>query len=213
MEPTEKRSEEIYLCKCLYPLSYSSLSEKFLEIYKDTVLKKLEEENKIDLNIHKFIFASSPNNEHFSKYCFKIDMKKNEIFCRECNASVGFIINDNKNLLDISTLLGFLELNKIKIKEIGMKNKRKELPVISQAEYIVLTKLKQLRYYVKQMAPTLRKAMGIIGEEKQNIDEYDNQFEKYKLNLVYNQFEKIEKEKKKSEEKEKKDIYLDLEDD
>ena len=200
MEPNGLRVEKIFVCKCQYPLTNSSLTEKFYEIYHDNVLKHLEGNGKIDLNIHKFMFAVSPDIEDFN-YNFELDIKNSKIVCGNCKKPVGFIIEDNMDLLDTRTLLGFLELKKIDIKEITMKNRKKEIPVISQAEYIVLAKLKQLRYYVKQLTPTLKKSMGAISEERQNIDECNNKMEKYKLNLVFNKIDKIEKEKEKKEEK------------
>jgi Na+/phosphate symporter len=92
--------------------------------------------------------------------------------------------------------LGFFDKNKIEINEIGFSNKKKEILVISQTQYTVLAKLKQLRYYVKQLTPTLKESMEFIKKEKKNIDECDDKFEKYKLNLVYNKLNKIEKKEK-----------------
>ena len=41
--------------------------------------------------------------------------------------------------------------------------------------------------------------MALIGKEKNNIDECDDKLDKYKLNLVFNKIEKIEKEKGQKE--------------
>ena len=58
--------------------------------------------------------------------------------------------------------------------------------MFSREQYTVLAKLKQLRYYVKQLTPTLKASMGLIKEERNNIFNCKDNFEKYKLNLVLN---------------------------
>jgi len=197
MEPTTIKYEQIYLCKnCNYPLSYSSLEKQIFEMYGDLFLNKVLADKNIDLNIYKCILAAEVNGKTLEKICFDINSDKKEIFCKNCKAIVGFISQLQEDIIGTPMTLGFFDKNKIEINEIGFSNKKKEILVISQTQYTVLAKLKQLRYYVKQLTPTLKESMELIKKEKKNIDECDDKFEKYKLNLVYNKLNKIEKKEK-----------------
>ena len=200
MEPNKTRKEDIYLCrKCSYPFSNSSIEKKITQIYGDNVLSKVLNE-KINLDDYKCLLAILPkDNDSCEKdYNYGIDGKKN-IFCRNCKHKLGFLIEVDKKIIDYSLKLGFFDINEIEINEIEFNNKKEKIEVISQAQYTVLAKLKQLRYYVKQLSPILKESMALIGKEKNNIDECDDKFDKYKLNLVFNKIEKIEKEKEQQE--------------
>ena len=203
MEPNKTRKEEIYLCKnCSFPLSNSSIEKKIFQIYGDNVFKNVLDE-KINLDIYKCLIATQPNDNSYEKdYNYGID-EKNNIFCRNCNHKVGFLIEIDKKIIDISCKLGFFDNDEIEINEIEFKNRKEEIEVVSQTQYTVLAKLKQLRYYVKQLLPTLKESIALISREKNNIDECDDKLDKYKLNMVFNRIEEIEKEKEKKE-----NIYL-----
>ena len=199
MEPNKTRKEEIYLCKnCSFPLSNSSIEKKIFQIYGDNVFKNVLDE-KINLDIYRCLLATQINDNSYEKdYNYGIDEKKN-IFCRNCKHKLGFLFEVDKKVINYPLNLGFFDNDEIEINEIEFKNKKEEIEVVSQARYTVLAKLKQLRYYVKQLSPTLKESMALISKEKNNIDECDDKFDKYKLNLVFNKIEEIEKEKKKEE--------------
>ena len=206
MEPTKIKYEQIYLCKnCNYPLSYSSLEKQIFEMYGDLFLNKVLADKNIDLNIYKCILAAEVNGKTLEKICFDINSDKKEIFCKNCKAIVGFISQLQEDIIGTPITLGFFDKNKIEINEIGFSTKKKEIPVISQTQYIVLAKLKQLRYYVKQLTPTLKESMELIKKEKKNIDEFDDKFEKYKLNLVFNKYKAMQKELYKDDKEIKND--------
>ena len=215
MEPKEIRKEEIYLCKkCQFPLSYSSSVQKLISTYEDNILKKLIINNKIDLNIHKCIFAVKPEEENLEKnLCYKCDFKNNTIFCKNDNYKVGFIIDVPEDVIGLPLFLGFLDMDNIEINEIGFKKKKKEIPVISQAHYTALAKLKQLRYYVKQLTPTLKESMELINEEKRNIYACEDKFDKYKLNMAFNKIKEIDTEKIKENDKKEKNKNIKKNDD
>ena len=199
MEPKKLRKENIYLCKkCQYPLSYSSAVKKLLQIYGDNALTKVSDK-KINLKNSKCIFAVKQNDNSLEKdYNYGIDEQKN-IYCKNCKHIIGFVTEIDK-IIDIPLILGFLNNDEIEIKETIFQNKKEEIEVFSQAQYTVLAKLKQLRYYVKQITPILTESLEIIGKEKSNIDECDDKLDQYKLNLVFNCIEKIEKEKEDNNE-------------
>ena len=186
MEPNEIRKEEIFLCKkCLYPLSYSSSVEKIMSAFEEVFTKYLELNNKIDLTIHKCLFAISQEKELDKNLCYICDFKKNKIFCKNDNYNVGLIISIPEDIIGLPLICGFLDINEIEINEIRFNKKRKELPVISQAQYTTLAKLKQLRYYVKQLTPTLKESLEFASEEKRNIYCWEDKFDKYKLNIAF----------------------------
>ena len=112
---------------------------------------------------------------------------------------MGFLIEFDKKIIGYPLKLGLVDIGEIEINEVEFKNKKEKIEVVSQAQYTVLAKLKQLRYYVKQLSPILKDSMGNISKEKSIIDECDDKFDKYKLNLVFNKIEKIEKEKEQKE--------------
>ena len=189
------QSEEIYLCKnCNYPLSYSSLVKQISETYGDLFLNKFLADKNIDLKKYRCVFVIEQNAKTFEKMCYEVD-NKNEIKCKNCKHNVGFITKMTDEIIGIPMTVGLFKNDEIGIKEIKFKNKKKEIPVISQTQYTVLEKLKQLRYYVKQLTPTLKESMELIRKEKNNIDECNDKFEKYKLNLVFNKIDKREKDK------------------
>ena len=206
MEPKEIRKEEIYLCKkCLYPLSYSSSIQEVTLTYGETILKKLESNNQINPSLHKCIFAISSDKDLDKNICYKCDFKKNKIFCKNDNNYVGFILPIPEDIIGVPLFLGFLHINEVEINEIGFKNKKKEIPVISQAQYTALAKLKQLRYYVKQLAPTLKESMELINEEKRNIYCCEDKFDKYKLNIALDKIKEIQEIEKNKENEKKED--------
>ena len=69
------------------------------------------------------------------------------------------------DLVNQKLTFGYLNTKNIEITKVGFKLK-KEIPVYSQEQYTVLAKLKQLRYYVKQLTPTLKASMDLIKEER-----------------------------------------------
>ena len=208
MEPNKTRKEEIYLCKnCSFPLSNSSIEKKIFQIYGDNVFKNVLDE-KLNLDIYRCLLATQINDNSYEKdYNYGIDEKKN-IFCRNCKHILGFLIEFDKKIIGYPLKLGLVDIGEIEINnkskfreynEVEFKNKKEKIEVVSQAQYTVLAKLKQLRYYVKQLSPILKDSMGNISKEKSIIDECDDKFDKYKLNLVFNKIEKIEKEKEQKE--------------
>ena len=199
MEPNKTRKEEIYLCrKCSYPISNSSVDKKIHQLYDDIVWTKVSNE-KINLDNYKCLLYILPNDNFCEKdYNYGIDEKKN-IFCRNCKHILGFLIEFDKKIIGYPLKLGLVDIGEIEINEVEFKNKKEKIEVVSQAQYTVLAKLKQLRYYVKQLSPILKDSMGNISKEKSIIDECDDKFDKYKLNLVFNKIEKIEKEKEQKE--------------
>ena len=198
MESKEVRKDEIYLCKnCHYPLSSSNCIKKVFQNYDDTILDNLISGQEIDFSIYKYFFIFDENlKSSYEDFCFGIDYNKNKIFCKNDNYAIGFIIKMNEdNLIGIPLTMGFLNINEVKIKKMEFKTKR-EIPVISQYQYTVLAKLKQLRYYVKQLTPTLKESMKLVQLEKRNIYACEDKFDKYKLNLALNKYKEIEKERK-----------------
>ena len=198
MESKEVRKDEIYLCKnCHYPLSSSNCIKKIFQNYDDTILDNLLSGQEIDFSIYKYLFIFDENSKSsYEDFCFGIDYNKNKIFCKNDNYVIGFIIKINEdNLIGIPITMGFLNINEVKIKKMEFKTKR-EIPVISQYQYTVLAKLKQLRYYVKQLTPTLKESMKLVQLEKRNIYACEDKFDKYKLNLALNKYKEIEKERK-----------------
>ena len=198
MKQNKIRKEEIYLCKkCECPLSHLSAEKNIYQIYGDNVLSKVSDE-RINLNLVKCILVASPDDESLEKdYNYGINKKQKKIFCKNCKTNLGFIIDIDKNIMGFSLILGFFNNDKIEINKIGFKNKKEEIEVISQSRYTVLSKLKQLRYYVKQLSPILKESMDFVNAERNTIDEYAEKFNNYKLNEVFNEIEKIEKNKEK----------------
>ena len=176
--------------------------------------KYLELNNKIDLTIHKCLFAISEEKELDKNLCYICDFKKNKIFCKNDNYNVGFIISIPEDILDLPLTFGFLDINEIEINEIRFNKKRKEIPVISQAQYTTLAKLKQLRYYVKQLTPTLKESLEFASEEKRNIYCCEDKFDKYKLNIAFNKIKDFQKKEiNKENEKEEEEKNINKEDD
>ena len=171
MESKEVKKDEIYLCKnCNYPLSSSNCIKKVFQNYDDTILDNLLSDQEIDFSIYKYLFIFDESSKSsFEDFCFGIDYKKNKIFCKNDGNIIGFIIKMNEdNIIGIPLTVGFLNINEVKIKKMEFKTKR-QIPVISQYQYTVLAKLKQLRYYVKQLTPTLKESMKLVQLEKRNI--------------------------------------------
>ena len=198
MESKEVRKDEIYLCKnCHYPLSTSNCIKKVFQNYDDTILDNLLSGQEVDFSIYKYLFIFDENSKSsYEDFCFGIDYNKNKIFCKNDNYVIGFIIKMSEdNLIGIPLTMGFLNINEVKIKKMEFMTKR-EIPVISQYQYTVLAKLKQLRYYVKQLTPTLKESMKLVQLEKRNIYACEDKFDKYKLNLALNKYKEIEKERK-----------------
>ena len=198
MESKEEKRDEIYLCKsCHYPLSSSSCIKNVFQSYDDTILDNLLSDQEIDFSIYKYLFIFEEKSKFsYQDFCFGIDYKKNNIFCKNDNHIIGFIIKMNEdNIIGIPLTVGFLNINEVNIKKMEFKRK-KEIPVISQYQYTVLAKLKQLRYYVKQLTPTLMESMNLVRLEKRNIYACEDKFDKYKLNLALNKYKELEKERK-----------------
>ena len=197
MESNKEEStiEEIYSCiKCHYPLS-SSYSVKIEQNTYSDLLKIMNE--KFDTKNNKCIFIvpkDSINDLIGDRFCFGIKYKKEKIFCKKDDAIVGFIktIKDEE-VSGIELVFGYLNMKKIEIAEVGFKLS-KEIPFYSQEQYTVLARLKQLRYYVKQLSPILRNSIEHIKEEQKSIFEIEDKFEKSKLNIVINKVKEIQKD-------------------
>ena len=205
MEPKQEeeiKREEIYSCKyCHIPIS-SSLS---VETTKNNYMEFLNTINEdINLKLYKRIFIYVGNNidDFCKKLTYAIDSKKNKIKCRKNDHVIGVIKVSDDIALGARVTVGYLNIKDIEITEVGLR-KKKEIPVYSQQQYTVLAKLKQLRYYVKQLTPTLKQSIQLIGEEQNNIFSLEDKFEKYKLNLVINRYEEMQKEQNQNEEKNK----------
>ena len=206
MEPKEKRKDEIYLCKnCHYPLTSSSCIKRNFQNYDDKILSCLLSDNTIDSTIYEHLFITDEEGKSFyNDFCYGIDYNKNKIFCKNDHHIIGFIININEdNIIGIPFIIGFYNKNEIEIKQMEFKTK-KQMPIISQYQYTVLAKLKQLRYYVKLLTPTLKESMDLVQIEKRNIYACEDKFDKYKLNLALNKYKELEK-KRKNEDKKKED--------
>ena len=205
-EQTQQTKEEIYSCiKCNFPLS-SSLSVRTSKNNYLDILQNLKVI--LDTNNSKCIFIHDKNiinNAIGNKYCFYIDFEKEKILCHNDHEVVGYIqtIKDD-DFSGAEIIFGYLYLKNIEIIEVDFQLK-KEIPVYSQEEYTVLAKLKQLRYYVKQLTPTLKNSMELIKEERRNIFECDDKFEKYKLNSVINKCKEIKNHTNHDEKDNKKD--------
>ena len=164
-EQPQSTTEEIYSCiKCHYPLS-SSLSVKATKNNWEFILENMKEDINKNNNNNKCIFIAqknSINKEIGKKFCFDIDFEKEKIICQNDKEVVGFItiIND-EDLLGTELVFGYLNLKKIEVTEVSFKLKE-EIPVFSQEQYTILAKLKQLRYYVKQLTPTLKSSMELV---------------------------------------------------
>ena len=144
------------------------------------------------------------NSHTFNKLLFEVDLKKKKIKCKNDNTIVGLIRKNDINDLGIELVFGYINVKEVEVNQVGFKLK-KEIPVFSQEQYTVLAKLKQLRYYVKQLTPTLKASMGLIKEERNNIFNCEDNFEKYKLNLVLNKYKDIQKQQNKNENQYKKE--------
>ena len=140
----------------------------------------------------------------FNKLLFEIDLKKKKIKCKNDNTIVGLIRKNDINELGMQLIFGYLNIKEVEVNKVEFKLK-KEIPVYSQEQYTVLAKLKQLRYYVKQLTPTLKASMGLIKEERNNIFNCEDNFEKYKLNLVLNKYKDIQNQQNKNEKQYKKE--------
>ena len=198
--------EEIYTCKkCNIPLSSSYSMRQAKNNYED-IIDKVNTD--LDPKKYKCIFILSEEfiktDSSFNKLLFEIDFKKKKIKCKYDNATVGLIRKNDINDLGIQLIFGYLNLKEIDVNQVGFKLK-KEIPVYSQEQYTVLAKLKQLRYYVKQLTPTLKASMALNKEERNNIFNCEDNFEKYKLNLVLNKYKDIQKQQNKNEEQYKKE--------
>ena len=207
IENEEKEEfEEIFICKnCNIPLSSSYSMRQARHNYEDIV----DTVNKdLDPKKYKCIFIVGEEfikTDHtFNKLLFEVDLKKKKIKCKNDNTIVGLIRKNDINDLGIQLVFGYINVKEVEVNQVGFKLK-KEIPVFSQEQYTVLAKLKQLRYYVKQLTPTLKASMGLIKEERNNIFNCEDNFEKYKLNLVLNKYKDIQKQQNKNENQYKKE--------
>ena len=194
-KPEAPQKEEIYCCKkCDYPLS-SSLSIRTTQNNYDDIIKSSNTD--LDPNNYKliFIYFSEELEDRIShdKFNFIIDIKRKKIFCRNDNEKIGFIRTVENDLIGDKLTFGYLNIKNINTTEVEFKFK-KEIPVYSQEQYTALAKLKQIRYYVKQITPTLKSSMDLVKEEKNNVYNCEDKFEKYKLNLVLNRYKAMQKE-------------------
>ena len=193
------KKEDIYSCiKCHCPLS-SSISVRVAEENYGVILKSLNDD--LDSKEYKCIFILNEkevNESPKKKFCYDIDFKIGNIFCKNDKEIVGIIRTIYIDLVNQKLTFGYLNTKNIEITKVGFKLK-KEIPVYSQEQYTVLAKLKQLRYYVKQLTPTLKASMDLIKEERNSIYECEDSFEKYKLDLVINRYKEIQKEQIKEE--------------
>ena len=196
--------EEIYICKkCNIPLS-SSVSMREVRLNYEDIIDNVNTD--LDPKKYKCIFILSEEQviTDLSKLLFEVDLKKKKIKCKKDESIVGLIRKNDINDLGIQLIFGYLNLKDIEVTQVGFKLK-KEIPVYSQEQYTVLAKLKQLRYYVKQLTPTLKSAMALIKEERNNIFNCEDNFEKYKLNLVLNKYKEIQKQRNKNDNQLEKD--------
>ena len=190
-EPITK--EEIYSCiKCHCPLS-SSLSVRKTEHNYEEIIKSYQEIS--DPNKYKCIFVipASEINSTLKKFTYDIDFENKKIICKKGKETVGKIhVFEDDEFVDMKFTIGFLDMEKVEATEVGFQTK-KEIPVYSQQEYTVLAKLKQLRYFVKQLGPTLETSMNYIKTEQDNIFQIQDKFDKYKLHKVLNKCKEIQK--------------------
>ena len=205
-EQPQSTTEEIYSCiKCHYPLS-SSLSVKATKNNWEFILENMKEDINKNNNNNKCIFIAqknSINKEIGKKFCFDIDFEKEKIICQNDKEVVGFItiIND-EDLLGTELVFGYLNLKKIEVTEVSFKLKE-EIPVFSQEKYTILAKLKQLRYYVKQLTPTLKSSMELVKDERKNIFICQDKLDNYKLSYVINKSKEIQQNINKDDKKDK----------
>ena len=205
-EQPQSTTEEIYSCiKCHYPLS-SSLSVKATKNNWEFILENMKEDINKNNNNNKCIFIAqknSINKEIGKKFCFDIDFEKEKIICQNDKEVVGFItiIND-EDLLGTELVFGYLNLKKIEVAEVSFKLKE-EIPVFSQEQYTILAKLKQLRYYVKQLTPTLKSSMELVKDERKNIFICQDKLDNYKLSYVINKSKETQKNINKDDKKDK----------
>ena len=205
-EQPQPSTEEIYSCiKCHYPLS-SSLSVKATKNNWEFILENMKEDINKNNNNNKCIFIAqknSINKEIGKKFCFDIDFEKEKIICQNDKEVVGFItiIND-EDLLGTELVFGYLNLKKIEVTEVSFKLKE-EIPVFSQEQYTILAKLKQLRYYVKQLTPTLKSSMELVKDERKNIFICQDKLDNYKLSYVINKSKEIQQNINKDDKKDK----------
>ena len=205
-EQPKPTTEEIYSCiKCHYPLS-SSLSVKATKNNWEFILENMKEDINKNNNNNKCIFIAqknSINKEIGKKFCFDIDFEKEKIICQNDKEVVGFItiIND-EDLLGTELVFGYLNLKKIEVTEVSFKLKE-EIPVFSQEQYTILAKLKQLRYYVKQLTPTLKSSMELVKDERKNIFICQDKLDNYKLSYVINKSKETQKNINKDDKKDK----------
>ena len=207
IENEEKEEfEEIFICKnCNIPLSSSYSMRQARHNYEDII----DTVNKdLDPKKYKCIFIVEEEiiktDSTFNKLLFEIDLKKKKIKCKNDNTIVGLIRKNDINELGMQLIFGYLNIKEVEVNKVEFKLK-KEIPVYSQEQYTVLAKLKQLRYYVKQLTPTLKTSMELIKEERNNIFNCEDNFEKYKLNLVLNKYKEIQKQQNKNENQYKKE--------
>ena len=201
---TKEEFEEIYICKkCNIPLS-SSVSMREARLNYEDIIDNVNTD--LDPKKYKCIFILSEEQvkTDLSKLLFEVDLKKKKIKCKKDESIVGLIRKNDISDLGIQLIFGYLNLKDIEVTQVGFKLK-KEIPVYSQEQYTVLAKLKQLRYYVKQLTPTLKSAMALIKEERNNIFNCEDNFEKYKLNLVLNKYKEIQKQQNKNDNQLEKD--------
>ena len=205
-EQPQSTTEEIYSCiKCHYPLS-SSLSVKATKNNWEFILENMKEDINKNNNNNKCIFIAqknSINKEIGKKFCLDIDFEKEKIICQNDKEVVGFItiIND-EDLLGTELVFGYLNLKKIEVTEVSFKLKE-EIPVFSQEQYTILAKLKQLRYYVKQLTPTLKSSMELVKDERKNIFICQDKLDNYKLSYVINKSKETQKNINKDDKKDK----------
>ena len=200
MEPKQDQiqKEEIYSCiKCHYPISSSISVETAQNNYCDILNTSNDD---VDSKNHKCIFIVTPKeleNKFYQRLSYDIT-EEGKIICRNDKNVVGFIKTRDNDKIGIRITFGYLNAKDIEITEVGLRIKN-EIPVYSQQQYTVLAKLKQLRYYVKQLTPTLKESMKMVKEEQRNIYACEDKFEEYKLNLVLKKYKEIQKEQNQEE--------------
>ena len=202
----KEESEEIFTCKkCNIPLSSSYSIRQCRNNYED-IIDKVNTD--LDPKKYKCIFIVTEQfikTDHtFSKLLFEVDFQKKKIKCKNDNAIVGLIRKNDIEDLGMKLIFGYLNIKEVEANKVEFKLK-KEIPVYSQEQYTVLAKLKQLRYYVKQLTPTLKASMALFKDERNNIFNCEDNFEKYKLNLVLNKYKDIQKQQNKNENQYRKD--------
>lgn len=200
MEQNGIQKEKIYRCKsCHYPICTYSLLQEVSSAYNQILLDKNFVKEEINLDIYKCLFAYGPEDLLKAKsFCYEVDSKMKKIYCGNDKHIIGYTIHFDESVLGQPLIIGLINLNELDVEENEKEfHIKKEIPIISQYHYTVLAKLKQLRYYTKQLVPTLQESMNTIKKEKEIIYEIDRKFDDYKLTEVLKKYNEIQSENKK----------------